>query len=135
MSFLKNIFDKEQREKNRIEKKRRNLYLALKDGKKFVDFKMGSGYYLYIPSLPGYDTQIKQLEYKSNFIKGYKHNFKFESGEEAICELTDIEFFDDPPDMIKSSKWFLYSYVGQKPQEECTYDEWKDIYSSTYNFH
>ncbi|ALA07661.1 hypothetical protein BC01_077 [Bacillus phage BC01] len=84
--------------------------------KKFHDFKRGSGFYLHKFGYTG--KNIWETEMRS--------------GKVGIFQLVDCRFYSDPDDMVEYAWYQFLGYKGEKPVVSCTFEEFMELYSETF---
>jgi hypothetical protein len=87
-------------------------------GIKTKDHDRGVGYYLPHPLVISLGGNTDPVTWET----------EMKSGKTGVYELVSSEFFSDPWDMVKSSKWNLIGYKGVKPIADCSFSEFIDLY-------
>jgi len=83
----------------------------IKAGKKIINQRKGTGYYL-------------PLGFLGVELIGTKEEWTMQSGKIALVELISYERFDDPSDMVKESFWFQRGYKGEKLFKDMSFEEY-----------
>ena len=93
---------------------RYRYWKSRRKGKKYSDLLRGPGYYI-VSGLG-----INPL--------GQLYHTKMMSGKIGVYELIDLDFFSDPWDMVKESRWCFLGYQNEKAVASCSFEEYLFIY-------